>query len=335
MYQVGMYGGTFHPLHQGHVRCIIQAANMCNELHIILSHGTNRGEIDIRVRYRWLYSVTKHIGNVTIHMISDDAPTKEEYTEEYWQADADHIKKQIGKPIDVVFCGDDYKTGDNFYKRCYPESELYYFERDEISSTRIRSNPLRYWEDLPQVVRPYYVKKILLVGGESVGKSTLTINLANYFNTNYLEEVGRDISEKSGTDMLMLAEDFTEILLTHKLKEMELIQNSNRYLFEDTDCHITKFYIRFLDDTKEAKHKNERLADAISALNSYDLVLFLEPDVEFVQDGDRSETIKNDREKYSNQIKDILKEANISYVSICGDYQQRFLQAIHHVKQLS
>ena len=34
----------------------------------------------------------------------------------------------------------------------------------------------------------------------------------------------------------------------------------------------------------------------------YDLILFLEPDVEWVQDGDRSEIIASDREKYGNMI---------------------------------
>lgn len=41
------------------------------------------------------------------------------------------------------------------------------------------------------------------------------------------------------------------------------------------------------------------LADAIAALNQYDLILFLQPDVAFVQDGDRSEIIAADRERYS------------------------------------
>ena len=84
-YNVGMYGGSFNPLHLGHVDCIIQAANMCRELYIVLSAGSNRNEIDMRVRYRWIYQLTAHIGNVKIIVLEDDAATKEAYTEEYWE----------------------------------------------------------------------------------------------------------------------------------------------------------------------------------------------------------------------------------------------------------
>lgn len=333
MYNVGMYGGSFNPLHQGHVSCIIQAANQCNELHIILSHGENRNEINLRVRYRWLYILTKHIGNVKIHVIEDTADSKENYTSEYWKADSEKIKKMIGKKIDVVFCGDDYND-ESFYATCYNESKIYYFKRDGISSTKIRSNPYKYWDWLPNVVKPHFVKKVLLIGGESSGKSTLTINLANYYNTNFVEEVGRDISMKSGTDKMMITEDFTEILLKHKVKEMDCIKNSNKVLFVDTDCLITKFYMFFLDDKDQYYENNKLLADAISAINSYDLVLFLEPDVEFVQDGTRNIEIQENREKYSKEIKKIFDEKNIKYELINGDYKQRFEKSIYLVDKI-
>ncbi len=93
----------------------------------------------------------------------------------------------------------------------------------------------------------------------------------------------------------MLSEDFTEILLQHKLNEIKAVENSNKVLFIDTDALVTQFYMSFLDDP--GIEKNRALSDAIDALNRYDLILFLEPDVEFVQDGDRSEVIRDDRKK--------------------------------------
>ena len=330
-YNVGMYGGSFNPLHLGHVDCIIQAANMCRELYIVLSVGNNRGEINYRVRYRWLYQLTKHIGNVKIITLFDDAATKADYTEEYWDSDAKKVKEQIGKPIDIVFCGDDYDEN-SFWNKCYPESEIYFFPRNDISSTEIRRNPYKRWDWIPNVAKPYFVKKVLLMGGESTGKSTLTINLANRFNTNYIDEAGREISERSGTDMLMLSEDFTEILLQHKLNEINAINNSNKVLFIDTDTLVTQFYMSFLNDPEI--DRNKALSDAIDAVNEYDLILFLEPDVAFVQDGDRSEVIRDDRETYSNKIKDLITSHGKNFIVINGTYQERYVKAVEAVERL-
>jgi HTH-type transcriptional repressor of NAD biosynthesis genes len=182
-----------------------------------------------------------------MHFLEDDVTDKIAYSKEYWHTDAQKVKDMIGKPIDVVFCGSDYDEN-SFWKQCYPESELYIIKRNGISSTEIRKNPYANWDSIPNVVREYFTKKVLLIGGESTGKSTLIINLANYYNTNYVEEAGREISMRSGTDRLMLSSDFTDILLTHKMNELEAIKHSNKVLFIDTDCLITRFYIDFLDD---------------------------------------------------------------------------------------
>ena len=330
-YNVGMYGGSFKPLHMGHVDCIIRAANMCKELYIVLSIGHNRGEVDGRIRYRWIYQLTKHIGNVKIITLEDEAVSKAEYDEKYWQSDADKVKAAVGKHIDVVFCGSDYDKN-SFWSKCYPDSELFIFPRNEISSTEIRRNPYAHWDWIPNVAKPYYVKKVLLMGGESTGKSTLTINLANRFNTNYIDEAGRDISERSGTEMMMLTEDFTEILLQHKLNEIKAVEHSNKLLFIDTDALITQFFMTFLEDP--GIEKNKALSDAIDALNSYDLILFLEPDVAFIQDGDRSEEIRNNREKYSDQIKELIHSHGKQFATISGTYEERYEKAVSEVNNL-
>ena len=124
----------------------------------------------------------------------------------------------------------------------------------------------------------------------------------------------------------MIPDDFTDILLQHKAREIEAMKLSNKILFEDTDCLTTLFYIGFLDD--KGKEKNTALAEAIVQLNSYDLIMFLEPDVEFVQDGDRSEVIANERKKYSNQIKDLYRQYGFEFEIINQNYQQRFEKAV-------
>lgn len=71
----------------------------------------------------------------------------------------------------------------------------------------------------------------------------------------------------------------------------------------------------------------EHLAEAVSLINEWDLVLFLEPTVDFVQDGTRSEVIAENREKYSNQIKELLDKYSVTYHSLGGDYLERFMNS--------
>ena len=330
-YRCGLYGGSFNPLHRGHLRTIIEAATLCDRLIVAISVGTARNEIDERVRYRWVYQATKHLDNVAIMLLHDDAPTKASYEEARQTADARTVTAFAGEPIDVVFCGDDYGA-DSFWSRCYPGADLVITSRDEVSSTAIRADPLAHWDWLPAVVRPFYAKKVLLTGGESTGKSTLAANLAAYFDTVHVDEVGRDLSERSGTDRLMLPVDFTEILLRHKTVEIDALQRANRVLFVDTDCLVTAFYLDFLDGPDQAN--NERLAEAVAGINHYDLVLLLEPDVPFVQDGDRSDVIAADRQRYSQRLHDLYVAHGFTPVVIGGDYHSRLEQAIRLVEQL-
>ncbi len=52
-----------------------------------------------------------------------------------------------------------------------------------ISGAQIRENPFRYWEYIPTEVKPFFVRTVAILGGESSGKSTLVNKLANIFNT--------------------------------------------------------------------------------------------------------------------------------------------------------
>ena len=330
-YSCGMYGGSFNPLHLGHVRCMISAANQCDRLIIVISNGVNRGEIDIRQRYRWVYETVKHFPHVRIYVLDDDASSKEAYTEETWYADARKVKEFAGEPITAVFFGDDYAP-DSMWTKCYPEAKAVILHRDRISSTAIRKAPLACWEMMPDYVRPYFVKKVLLIGTESTGKSTLAVSLARHYNTCFLEEVGRDISARSGTDRWMLPEDFTDILLQHKVKQLEMVSRANRVFFEDTNCLTTLFYIDFLEG--EEKEKNRNLAEAVSALNEYDLVLLLGPDVDFVQDGDRNLEIAADRKKYTDLLRQMCGEHGLRVTELNGDYEQRYRKAVELVDRL-
>lgn len=331
-YKIGMYGGSFDPLHIGHIDMIIRAASQCEKLYVVLSYSRERDNVAMEYRYRWIKNSFKHLDNIEIILLEDNATTKEEYdTDDYWEKGRDYILEQIGSNIDVVYCGSDY-IGSNRYESLY-NCKVIYVDRDTIpvSSTKIRSNPFKCWDYIPNICKPYYTKKILFVGGESTGKSTIVQNLARAYNTNYLEEVGREVCDYAGSEDLMIANDFYEILLKHKTKEMELINQSNKLFFIDTDALTTKFFAQFLLDGE--KQNAEGLANAITKINDFDLIFFLEPTVAFVQDGTRNVKIEADREKYSNQIKKLFDEANLDYICLAGDYLSRYEEVRRVIKE--
>lgn len=335
-YKVGMYGGSFDPLHIGHIHDMIRAASMCEELYIMVSWCEGRESTSKELRYRWIHNNTKHLPNVKIVLIEDKATSKEEYnTDYYWENGARDIKRAIGKPIDVVFCGTDYLGTNRFESLYCPESKIVYFDRKEvpISSTELRFDVYENWQYIPPICRPHYVKRVLVVGGESTGKSTLVQNLAIAYNTNFVREIGRDTCEIAGGEEYMNVDDLYENLLRQKTEELKAVQNSNKILFVDTDALTTKFYSNFLLEDESEKYKCNQLADAICDINRFSLILFLEPTVNFVQDGTRSEKIALNREKYSNQIKHLFNESGITYHCIGGDYLNSFNEAKRLIEQ--
>jgi len=302
----------------------------------MISWCEGRESVSKELRYRWILNSTRHLPNVKIMLVEDKAVSKEEYnTDYYWEKGAQDIKDMIGKPIDIVFCGSDYRGTNRFESLYCPESVVKYFDRSEvpISSTEVRFDAMEHWDYIPAVAKSHYTKRILIIGGESTGKSTLVQNLALAYNTNFVSEVGRDTCEYAGGEQYMVADDLIENLLKQRVNVDEAAKSSNRLLFVDTDALTTLFYTNLLlenDDYNRSRVTS--LANSIQNLNNWDLVLFLEPTVEFVQDGTRNEDIAADREKFSNQIKSLFDKNGIEYVAIDGDYLNRFTTAKQIIK---
>jgi len=334
---VGMYGGKFLPPHLGHVYAMTLAASMVDELHVVVSHdhkyemklceGGKLPHMPWNQRYRWWQQITKHLPNVVVHTVY------EEQTGQFsdWENGRYAIELAVGKKIDAVFSSEN--EYDTYFKLLYPEAEhiLLDVERKKypISGTKLRKEGiLANWDMVPQVVRQDFVKRVVIVGTESCGKSTLVQNLATLYNTTYVSEYGREFYEQFGDRVMSMPEDFAEIAMRHKVNEMDKLKEANKVLFIDTEAYVTNYYSRLYEN------KEDGIVEAIGQRNHYDLCLFLEPDVKWVDDGTRDFGEQKARENNSDYLKRMLDRACVDYVSVSGSYLKRLKTTMKHIDKL-
>lgn len=113
-----------------------------------------------------------------------------------------------------------------------------------ISGRQIRQDPFQYWDYIPTEVKPFFVRKVALLGGESSGKSTLVNKLANIFNTTSAWEYGRDyvFSQLGGDEMALQYSDYDKIALGQAQYIDFAVKYANKVAFIDTDFVTTQAF---------------------------------------------------------------------------------------------
>jgi nicotinamide riboside kinase len=81
------------------------------------------------------------------------------------------------------------------------------------------------------------VERVVFVGAESTGKSTLAEYLARIYGTVAVPEIGRFIWEAKGGKLN--ADDYVEIAVRHRAAEDDALRQAHRYLFVDTNALTT------------------------------------------------------------------------------------------------
>jgi NadR type nicotinamide-nucleotide adenylyltransferase len=177
------------------------------------------------------------------------------------------------------------------------------------------------------------IKKIVIIGPESTGKSMLSENLANHFKTEWVREYAREYLEKNGTDYTF--ENLYEIAqgqlageeLAYK-KLQEAHHNNNIPLIIDTDMYVIKVWSEFVFN----KCDNRVLSEI--AIRKYDGYILCNTDVPWVKDNLREYPDLETREKLFTFYKEELNEQKTPWIIINGDYKTRTQQAIDFVTGL-
>jgi HTH-type transcriptional regulator, transcriptional repressor of NAD biosynthesis genes len=240
----GLVFGKFMPLHHGHLALINFALQHCDRLFIILCYTENE-PIEGAIRNRWLHA--SFDTNPAITLVSFEYDESElpntsipsQHVSGLW---ANTFKKLV-PDVDIVFTSEDYGT----YVAEFMSIQHILFDKARsifpVSASEIRANPFSYWHFIADNAKPWFVKKIALVGSESTGKSVLTERLAKQFDTCFVPEMARDIIEKTND---CTPSDLYKIADLHAKAIIAKLSAANKLLFVDTDLTITKSYSRFL-----------------------------------------------------------------------------------------
>lgn len=313
--------GKFLPPHLGHQYLIDFARHYVDDLTVLV--GTLKREpIPGEIRFRWMKELFPTV-NVVHH--PDENPQEPHEHPDFWQIWRDSIRKYCPH-VDLVFASETYgfKLAEVLGAQFVPVN----INRSlvPVSGTCIRQDPMTYWEFLPPVVRPWFVRKICIVGPESVGKSTLTRQLAEHFRTVWVHEYARDLLDTQ--DNRCDFPDIERIARGHMASEEAMAKQANRLLFCDTDPMTTVFWSEFFFQSCPPWIRQE--ADQ----RHYDLHLLCAPDVPWVNDPQRFHPAPETREAFFRRCENDLIRLKRPFAIIQGSWDERFQAAITQVEAI-
>ena len=181
------------------------------------------------------------------------------------------------------------------------------------------------------------MKKIVIIGPESTGKSTLCEQLANHYNTIWVREYAREYLLKNGNKYnFETLHDIAkgQIELEDKGIENLEAENSkfkiqNSKLFIDTDMYVMKVWCEFVFEKCHHWILN-RIAE-----RKYDLYLLCNVDLPWVKDELREYPDLASRQKLYHYYKDIMVNQNVPWIDINGNHEQRLQKAIGAVDTIT
>jgi HTH-type transcriptional regulator, transcriptional repressor of NAD biosynthesis genes len=191
----GLVFGKFMPLHEGHLHLLHFAQASCHRLTIIVC-SLRSEPISGEVRYGWVRQMFP-AANVVHHYVELPQDPAGPDDDAFWHAWRDSLRRQCpNEEFDALFGSEDY--GWRMARELGVEYVPVNRERTlvPVSGTQIRAEPMKHWDYIPKVVRPYFVRRIAIIGPECCGKSTLVKRLATAFATSHIDEYARRYMEE-------------------------------------------------------------------------------------------------------------------------------------------
>ena len=191
------------------------------------------------------------------------------------------------------------------------------------------------------------VKKIVIIGPESTGKSTLCESLAQHFTMQWCPEFARDYLLTNGKaynfdDLLSIAMGQLAIEDEYTVKANSQWAMANNiwvnahslkkadhppFLFIDTDMYVMKVWCEYVFEKC-----HQFILDQIVE-RKYDLYLLCNNDLPWIKDELREYPDEKNRNELYHIYKDLLINQSVPWVEISGSYEERTASAIAAVEK--
>lgn len=178
--------------------------------------------------------------------------------------------------------------------------------------------------------------KVVVIGPESTGKSTLCRELAAHYNSYWVPEYAREYLLANGKEYTY--EDLSEIAAGQAALEDDIIgalslrglqqRRGKLPVFIDTDLYVIKVWSEFVFNKCD-----NRILNGIAG-RECDLYLLCGTDLPWVKDELREYPDLATREKLYHYYKDALVNQYKPWVEICGNVDERLRKAIRSINLL-
>lgn len=314
---LGVTIGKFYPFHRGHDHLIQSAKAQVERLVVVVGQRPQQ-ELPGALRASWIEELHPE---VEVVVTLEDIPNEPEP----W---ATRTLELLGRAPDLAFTSEDYGEAWATAMGCAHVAVDPPRASFPTSGTALRADLAANWDWLTPPAKAHFARRVVVVGVESSGTTTLTRALAERYRTTWAPEYGRAYWE--GRRYLEDSHawspaDFRRIATGQRACEEDLARRANRVLFCDTDVLATAVWERrYLGPETPLRW------DLGGARR--DLYLLTAPDFPFVQDGTRES--EHLREVAHEWFLEALEGQEAPWLLLEGSSEDRLAQATAAVDPL-
>ncbi len=316
--------GKFLPFHKGHKAMIDFALSKCDYLTVLIC-CSDKENISDTVRKVWIentFEKQKNFEVKTFNYLESELPNTSETSKKVSEIWANIFKKQL-PDYSLLITSEEYGN----FVAAFMNIQHIAFDIPKklfpVSATAVRKDVFANWRFLPDSVKSYFAIKVVILGTESTGKTTLAEKLSKHFNCSLVLEAAREIIANSNS---FTFDDLHVVATEHARRIDKILLAVSPLIIIDTDIHITKSYSRFT-----FQKELEVTADIYNS-NRANIYLYLNKNVDYLQDGTRLS--EADRNLLDLSHRQVLTDHNIDIIEIKGDWSERFEKAVEQIKKL-